>query len=162
MSFELRDAERDDLPAVHAINEEAVPAMNSLPLERFEWFHKESPHFRIATVDGETAGFLICLDHRAEYDSPNFIWFKQRCGDIFYIDRLAIGGKFRRLGIGRALYREAATNAVALGYALLACEVNLRPRNWESLNFHIACGFEAIGSQDNGQARVQYMIKRLR
>ncbi len=162
MSFELRDAEQEDLPAVCAINEQVAPAMNSLPLERFAWFRQKSPHFKIAAVDGNVAGFLICLDHKADYDSPNFLWLKKRCGDIFYIDRLAVRRKFRRLGIGRALYRGAEDDARALGYELLACEVNLRPRNRTSLNFHVSCGFEAVGIQDNGYAQVQYMIKRLR
>ena len=125
MPVELRDAGVEDLPAVRAINEESVPAMNSLPPERFAWFLEQASYFRVAAVDGEVAGFLICLHAQAEYDSPNFRWLKRRCGHIFYIDRIAIGRKFRRRGLGRALYRDAEASAVAAGYELIACEVNL-------------------------------------
>ena len=162
MPVEFRDAGVEDLPAVRAINEESVPAMNSLPPEQFAWFLEQASYFRVAAVDGEVAGFLICLHAQAEYDSPNFRWLKRRCGHIFYIDRIAIGRKFRRRGLGRALYRDAETSAVAAGYELIACEVNLRPRNRESLDFHIAYGFEAVGSQDNGYALVQFMVKWVR
>ncbi len=161
MPIDLRDVAEAELPAVRALNEEAAPAMNSLSLEELAWFREQASYFRIAAIDGETAGFLICLHPHTDYDSPNLRWLKKRCGDVFYIDRIAIGGKFRRRGLGRALYRDAEAVAVAGGYPLLACEVNLRPRNQESLDFHAASGFKAVGCQDNGYALVQFMVKWL-
>lgn len=159
-ALEIRNVTEAELPDVHSINEESVPAMNSLPLEKFAWFREQAPYFRVAAVAGQIAGFLICLKPATAYDSPNFRWMNERYKDFFYIDRIAVGKKFQRLGLGRALYDDAAAVASG-GYSLLACEVNLRPRNQGSLDFHDSYGFEAVGSQDNGYARVQFMVKRL-
>lgn len=134
--------------------------MNSLSLERLAWFAQEAEYFRVAEFDSQVAGFLVCLPPEAPYDSPNFRWLHARYRDFLYIDRVAVSSKFQRRGIASALYRDASA-AAGDRFRLLAAEVNLKPRNEESLLFHQRFGFESVGSQDHGHVEVQYMVRPL-
>ena len=149
-----------DLEAVYSINEASVPAMNSIRLEDLEWFQQNAVYFRVALSDGEVAGFLICLAPQADYDSPNLRWLNERYREFLYIDRIAVGSGFQRRGLGQSLYDDALSFARG-EYELLACEVNIRPRNQQSIDFHEAYGFEVVGTQDNGYVEVQFMVKRV-
>ena len=151
----IRNVEPADLAAVLALNEQSVPAVNSLTAEKMEW-----ASFRVAELSSSIAGFLICLPPDAPYDSPNFCWLNQRFEDFLYIDRIAVASAFRRRGVASALYNDAAAIAGSQ-FRMLACEVNLRPRNRESLDFHDRLGFEPVGTQDHGSVEVQYLVKRL-
>lgn len=158
--IEIRDVSAADLPAVLALNEQSVPSMNSLTMERMRWFADTAEYFRVAEISGSMAGFLICMAPEAPYRSPNFRWLQERYRDFLYIDRVAVSTQFRRRGIAGALYRDAAGTASSR-YQMLACEVNLRPRNPESLRFHERYGFESVGTQDHGDVEVEYMIRPL-
>jgi hypothetical protein len=96
----------------------------------------------------------------AAYDSPNFLWFRERCAEFLYIDRLAVDAAYRRRGIGTGLYDQAEASARALGCKLLCCEVNLRPPNPDSLEFHQRLGFEKRGEQEAKGKRVAMLVKR--
>ncbi len=152
--------EHADLASVLALNEQSVPAVNSLTAEQMEWFVGESASFRVAVLSSSIAGFLICLPPEAPYSSPNFRWLNQRYADFLYIDRIAVASAFRRRGVANALYKDAAASAPER-YRMLACEVNVRPRNRESLGFHDRLGFEPVGTQDHGLVKVQYMVRPL-
>ncbi len=149
-----------DLAAVHRLNQEAVPAVNSLAPDRLAWLAGESVYFRVAVIGGDVAGFLICLPPEAPYDSPNFGWLKVRYEDFLYIDRVAVSSRYHRRGVARALYRDAASSG-GDRYRLLAAEVNTRPRNEGSLRFHASMGFEPVGSQDHGSVKVRYLVRPL-
>ena len=159
-SVRIRDISEPDLATVLAINEESVPAMNSLTLDRMRWFVREAEYFRVAECDSRIAGFLICLSPEAPYESANFLWLKKRCEDFLYIDRVAVRSQFHRLGIASALYRDAAECA-RNRFRMIACEVNTRPRNRESIRFHRRLGFEVVGAKDHGYVEVQYMARPL-
>lgn len=160
MSFEIQDVVTADLDTVMSINEASVPAMNSIPLEEFEWFQQNAAYFRVALCNGEVAGFLICLSPQADYDSPNLRWLNDHYREFLYIDRIAVGSGFQRRGLGRSLYDDALSFARG-EYELLACEVNIRPRNQQSIDFHETYGFETVGTQDNGYVEVQFMVKQI-
>ena len=158
--FLIRDAVEGDLEAVLLINQSSIPAMNSVTHEQLRWFEREAEYFRVAVAASEVAGFLICLAPEAPYGSPNFRWLKERYEDFLYIDRVAVSSAFRRHGIATSLYRDAVGRARAR-FRLLACEVNTRPRNQESIRFHRRLGFRPVGSQDHGYVEVQYMVRAL-
>ena len=153
----LRDVRADDLPFVREINEQSVPAMNSLSSQDLEWFAEVAEYFRVAEVGGEIAAFLICLRPGTPYGSLNLAWLDRRFDDFLYIDRVAVAAPFRRNGLGTALYMDAARHAAGR-YRSLACEVNLRPRNEASIRYHEQLGFTAYGTQDHGDVEVQYML----
>ena len=156
----LRDVTEPDLEAIWHINERSVPAVNSVSLERLRWFSNQAEYFRVAECSSQIAGFLLCLAPEADYDSPNFLWLKQRFDDFLYIDRVAVDLSFHRRGIARALYLDAAASA-GERFRMIACEVNLRPRNDASLAYHERLGFQPVGTRDHGYVEVQYMTRAL-
>ncbi len=162
MTALIRDVAPDDLQCVLEINEAAVPHVNSVPLVQMQKFLHEAAYFRVAIVDGVPAAFLVGLTPDADYQSLNFRWFCERYASFAYIDRVAVAAAARRRGLAAALYRdfEAAFNARS---PRLVCEVNLRPPNPASMQFHERMGFVRVGSQviDDGAKEVAMMVKDL-
>ena len=101
--------------------------------------------FMVGLREGGRAAFLIALDERARYDSPNFRWFRERYGRFVYVDRVVVAPDRRGEGLARALYEELFARAEAAGHVLVGCEVNLAPPNPGSLAFHAALGFAELG-----------------
>ena len=145
----LRDYRPDDLPALHVINEASYPGVGTETFESFVHIASESVIVLVAEVDGELAGFCMLLEPDADYDSINFIWFNEQYDDHVYLDRVAIAERFHRKGIGRAMYTEVERLLAerCANAKWLALEVNLEPRNDQSLGFHEALGFREVGQQ---------------
>lgn len=158
----IRDVEEIDLTAVHAINETAVPHVNSISHDRFRRFIDEAIYFRVALLDEELAGYLVAFDPSATYESLNFRWFQARYDDFVYVDRIAVAAPVRRRGIASALYEDLLPVARART-ALLTCEVNTRPMNADSIAFHRSFGFREVGTQetDGGAKTVSLMAVEL-
>ncbi len=89
--------------------------------------------------------FVIAFDQDAEYDSPNFLWFRDRYERFAYVDRIVVADTAHGKGLGRALYEKLFEAAKAAGYPCLMAEVNTNPPNPGSLRFHARMGFEAVG-----------------
>lgn len=97
--------------------------------------------------DGE--GALLGYAYNVDYpDHKNLKWLKNRLTDFFYIDRVIISRRAQGSGLGKQLYKDVENYARAEGYKALACEVNTKPNNPSSHQFHLSMGFEAIGDMD--------------
>jgi len=95
---------------------------------------------------GEADALLIAFDQDADYDSPNFLWFRERFARFVYIDRVVVDARARGRGLARALYEELFARARLAGHTIVVCEVNAEPANPVSDAFHAALGFAEIGS----------------
>lgn len=118
----------------------------------------------LAHVAGPEAGFLITFDQGAAYDSPNFLWFRDRYDRFVYVDRIVISPDHRRKGHAEALYTALFDAARLAGHGHVVCEVNSEPPNPGSDRFHAALGFEVVGEarlEDRGKA-VRYFACNLR
>jgi predicted GNAT superfamily acetyltransferase len=162
MEFSIRDVLATDLDAVLRLNEEVVPAVNSIPIETMRWFSEQAAYFRVATDGDRLASFLIGLRPGIEYESPNYGWFCERYTDFGYIDRIAVGSHARRHGLATRMYDDFR-NSLPKSVDLMACEVNLRPPNESSMNFHERYGFAQVGSQstEGGDKEVALMVRNL-
>ena len=109
------------------------------------------------------AAFLLAFDQDADYDSPNFLWFRSRYARFVYVDRLAVSAEARGRGLARALYADLFRAAAAAGHDLVCCEVNSEPPNPASDGFHSAHGFAEVGSASihGGVKTVRYLARRL-
>jgi uncharacterized protein len=166
----IRPATPADFPAVLALNQEAVPAMNPIDAAFLERFAPAAAAFLVAGPgaevggDDEVVGFLLALPPGVGYDSDNYRWFTAWCGerglDFVYVDRVAVAAAARGRGVGRALY-QALDRHLGGRPQLLCCEVNLRPPNPGSRAFHERLGFRVVGEQDTegGRKRVALMAR---
>ncbi|NIR32491.1 MAG: GNAT family N-acetyltransferase [Gammaproteobacteria bacterium] len=162
MSIAIRDVSAQDLEALIELNECEVPHVNSVPLSLFEWFAQEAAYFRVARAEGRVVGFLAGLAPAMPHTSQYFRWFRERYSDFIYIDRVVVSPESRRLGVAARLYGDMETT-FGERVSMLACEVNLVPRNEPSLRFHARMGFRSIGTleTENGTKQVSLLVKRL-
>ncbi len=117
---------------------------------------------RFALCVEPAAAFLLAFDQDGRYDSPNFVWFKDRYERFVYIDRVIVSAAAQGRGLGKALYEYLFAEARAAGFDVVVCEVNIAPPNPGSVAFHEKLGFVAVGEQAfvNGKV-VRYFERKL-
>ena len=152
-------ATRHDYAEILALNEAAIPAVNRIDVAELARLHDQAEALLVARAQDRVAGFLLVLNERADYGSPNFRYFKDRYDSFFYVDRIVIDEALRGRGLGAGLY--AALLDRPGRPQRVTCEVNLKPPNPDSLRFHERLGFRVVGEQDTegGAKRVALMIR---
>jgi predicted GNAT superfamily acetyltransferase len=95
---------------------------------------------------GAIEAFLLAFDQDADYDSPNFLWFRARYPRFVYVDRIAVASPARGRGYARRLYDDLFRQARRASHERVVCEVNRVPPNPASDAFHAALGFGEVGS----------------
>ena len=156
----VREATAADSAAVLAMNNASTPHVNALTTEEFSWLRSHAAYFCVAEDEHGVSGFVLCLAAGLDYWSDNYKWFAARYDDFLYLDRVVVAERARRLGVGRALY--ADLHRVAKGrWPRVTLEVNLRPANPNSVAFHLALGYAAVGVReyDGGEHAVQMFTK---
>ncbi|WEO78878.1 GNAT family N-acetyltransferase [Cryobacterium sp. SO2] len=146
----LRPVRDTDTAQLLELNSAAVPAVNELDADQLAAI-LSAAHSAIAIVaDAEpnsVLGFAILFAAGADYASENYQWFSDRAEDFLYVDRIVVSAEHRGQGLGAQLYSAVFDAARALSVDVVFCEVNLKPRNPESLAFHDRLGFTEIGQQ---------------
>jgi len=156
MGICIRPAQAFDLKEVLAINQAHLPAVSTLNVADLEELASWSEHFKVAVDEtNKILGFILCLGPKRPYLSLNYTWFAQRYSQFLYIDRIVVCETAQRRGLGKQFYADALQAAQIIGAPLL-CEVNIVPRNEESLAFHARLGFRSVGTQvtEGGKKRV--------
>lgn len=146
MAIAIRDVREHELDHVLALNNAAGPTILPLDTAKVGRFFDNAEYFRIAEVDGHIAGFLIALREGNDYESANFLWFRERYPAFVYIDRIVVAKPYRGLGLGRVFYTDA-TSYAEVRVPVLSCEVFLEPRDDVSVLFHGTYGFHEVGQQ---------------
>ena len=150
------DAEADLL----ALNNEHAAELSWLDPARLRALLDRAFHARVI---GRAEAFLLAFDERADYDSPNFLWFRARFERFVYVDRLAVARSARGRGHARSLYADLMRRAADAGHRTLACEVNREPANPASDALHAALGFTEVGEAaiHGGRKTVRYLVRPL-
>ena len=153
--------EPNDYDSVLALNAESVPHVNLIGPEELQWFDDNAACVRVAKIADRLAGFLIGLRPGTSYASPNYRWFCDNYQDFAYVDRVAVSAWARRQGVAESLYEAFAKSQP--GAPVMTCEVNIRPKNDGSMQFHERLGFRQVASQetDDGKKEVALMEKAL-
>ena len=159
----IRDVRDSDLDAVLVLNQSEVPHVGSIDAARMRWYADNASYFRVAAAGDDIGAYLVGFLPRTDYDSPNYLWFCDRYEEFAYVDRIAVARSARRTGIATRLYDDFAA-AMPESVPALTCEVNIRPPNESSMDFHRRLGFEQVGSlaSDNGDKEVAMLLKQLR
>lgn len=152
---------KEDYNDVLTLNELSVPHVSSIGMQDVDWFANNAAFFRVAHIDDAFAGYLIGLRPGTTYKSLNYRWFCEHYKDFAYIDRVAVAASARRHGVASALYD--AFEASQRDASVLTCEVNLRPPNDASMQYHLRRGFRQVGTQelDGGSKEVAMLEKQL-
>jgi hypothetical protein len=146
--------------ALLALNNSHARELSWLERERLEYLVREA---FLARRIGELDAFLLAFDQDAQYDSPNFLWFRARYKRFVYVDRIVVASLVRGRGSARKLYNDLSEQAVRAGHERVVCEVNSSPPNPESDAFHAALGFVEVGSASihDGAKTVRYLARML-
>ncbi|MBK0397762.1 GNAT family N-acetyltransferase [Limibaculum sp. M0105] len=154
---DLREAAEPVLGAVLAQNARVEHHTSPLDPARLRAL-VDASRLALATPDG--AAFVIAFDEAGAYDSPNFLWFRERLNRFLYIDRIVVASELRGRGMARALYDRAFEAAAAAGLGQVVCEVNREPPNPGSDAFHAALGFAEIGRGAPSPGKVVRYLSR--
>jgi predicted GNAT superfamily acetyltransferase len=146
----------------------ALLALNNAHAEELSWLEPERLVHLVrsafsARVIGQVEALLLAFDQGADYDSPNFLWFRARFPRFVYVDRVVVAPAARGRGHARRLYRELFGEARRAGHDRIVCEVNREPPNPASDAFHAALGFVELGSAriHDGSKTVRYLSRPL-
>ena len=147
------------LQSIYDLNQANTPKVG--PLESINHLKKLielSAYNLLVQDDDEIVGFIICMREGSAYGSENYKFFTQRLKKFLYVDRVAIDKKYRREGLGKAIYDDIFVQAKKESLPI-ALEVNTQPINQPSLNFHEKLGFDEVGVKDFSDHSVAYFIK---
>jgi predicted GNAT superfamily acetyltransferase len=116
-----------------------------------------------ARAIGEVDAFLLAFDQTADYDSPNYLWFRERYARFVYVDRVVVAPPLRGRGYARQFYADLFDEARRAGHELVVCEVNSDPPNAASDAFHAALGFREVGRAaiHHGRKTVRYLARAI-
>lgn len=138
----IRALTPEDFGWVVALNAANVTATG--PMDR-AWLEAMSRTWFLGLASGAQDAFAIILDEGGDYDSPNFLWFRQRFARFAYVDRIVVSAAVRGGGLARALYEHVFAAAREAGHDRVVAEVNFDPPNPASDAFHAQLGFSEIG-----------------
>ena len=151
--------DENKLDDIYLINQDNVPAVGSLEsIDKLRELVSISSYHSVLLLDKNVIGFSICFREGTSYWSENYKYFTQGLKSFLYIDRIAIDHNFRRKGLGSILYSDIFSKA-KLENLRVTAEVNTKPVNEVSLNFHSQMGFEQIGERKFKNHDVAYLIK---
>jgi len=146
----------------------ALLALNSAHAVELSWLepgrlaHLVAEAF-VARRVGVADALLLTFDQAADYDSPNFLWFRERYDAFVYVDRIVVADGARGRGLARRLYDDLFAAARAAGHTRIVCEVNSDPPNPASDAFHAVLGFVPVGMAEihGGKKTVTYLERLL-
>ena len=158
MKFSIINTRKADLGEVLILNQLALPAVSSVTIDEMANFLDIADYFKSIIIENIVAGFLIALHPGKDYYSLNYKWFEKRYKSFIYVDRIVIGSSYRGNGLGKAFYNDLAIFAKHKTRDI-TCEVNIRPKNEDSMIFHKKYGFYEVGTQttENGKKEVSLM-----
>jgi len=145
-------------PAVLALNNKHAAELSWLEPQRLSFLIGEAFYARRI---GNLEAFLLAFNEAADYDSPNYLWFRSRYRRFVYVDRIAVAASARGRGHARRLYHDLFDIAARNGHDIVVCEVNSDPPNPASDAFHAALGFSEVGhaSIHGGAKSVRYFAR---
>ncbi len=149
-----------DRPAVLEMNNLHAAELSLLDRARFDRLMAQAFHARRV---GALDAFMIAFDQNADYDSPNFLWFRERYPRFVYVDRIAVAVGARGRGLARGLYEDLFGAARTAGHDVVTCEINSEPPNPGSHAFHASMGFREVGGAviHGGTKPVRYFERHL-
>jgi predicted GNAT superfamily acetyltransferase len=146
-SVVIRNAAHADFEDVCELNRAEVQHTSPMDEARLAILADLSCYFKVATVEGCTAAFLLAMREGAPYANENFAWFAGKFARFIYVDRIVVSRAFKGLRIGSMLYEDLFRFARDCAIPVVTCEYNIEPPNDASRRFHDKFGFSEQGTQ---------------
>jgi len=159
MSYTIREATIADHEAILALNLESEHLLSPMDSHRLSHLAGQASYHRVVVADERVVAFLLALREGADYDSPNYRWFSERCPSFLYIDRIAVSASHQGQRLGQALYDDLFASARGQGVAIVTCEFYTVPLNEVSSRFHAKLGFREVGMQWVAEGRKQVSLQ---
>ena len=156
MDIQIRNIAPKDFPEILLLNEQAVPQVSHVDLDKLKWFTRTALYFRVAEANGKVAGFLIAVADDCDYQSQYFQWFCERYKKFVYINRIIVAEWARGNRVAWQLYEDIERYVSSLSCSL-AADVYSDPPNDISLKFHNRYGFKGLNG--NGMFSFENGIK---
>ena len=151
--------DKNRLQDIYLINQDNVPAVGSLEsIDKMKELLSISSYHSVLLLNKNVIGFSICFREGTSYWSENYKYFTQGLKNFLYIDRIAIDQNYRREGLGKSMYKDIFSSASHENLRVTA-EVNTKPKNQISLDFHNNMDFKQIGERQFDDHDVVYLIK---
>ena len=150
--YSIVDSSVSDKDFILNLNKQNLPAVSPLYDDSFNMFLKYSEYFKTIKIEDTPVGFLIALLPGHPYKSVNYKWFENRYKSFIYVDRIVISSDHQDKGIGSFFYDHIKLSFHDR-FNLMVCEVNLIPKNTQSINFHKKYGFAEVGQQYTDQRK---------
>ena len=147
----IRRAKEKDLPSILDLNNREYKWVGKKEIDFFQKYMDISI-FNVFEANERIVGFLMAMDQNTDYDSINFLWFKDKFNKFYYIDRVIVDESMRGKGIASLLYRELID--IKRDIPLVA-EVSINPSNEGSVIFHDKIGFREVGTLTSGDKKVR-------
>ena len=146
------------VPAVLALNNAHAVELSWLDIDRLKLLVQQAFYARMI---GSADAFLLAFDQSADYDSPNYMWFRRRYTRFVYVDRIVVAPARRGRGHARLLYTDLFEQARRAAHHIVVCEVNSDPPNPASDAFHAALEFQEVGHATihEGSKTVRYLAR---
>ena len=158
MNYKIEQVTKDDLKSILSLNQDSIPAVSSSNLEMMRHFLAISDYFKVCKVNGISIGFLIALLPEKDYNSEHYQWFNDKYDSFIYVDRIIFNKSYQNQGYGTVFYDDLI-NSIKNKSLDIACEINTKPYNKQSIKFHKKYGFKEVGRKDiNIEKSVIYMI----
>ena len=158
MNYKIEQATKDDLKSILSLNQDSIPAVTSSNLEMMKHLLIICDYFKICKINGEIIGFLNALLPSKDYKSEHYKWFNDRYESFIYVDRIIFNESYQDQGDGTVFYDDLI-NSIKNTSLDITCEINTKPYNKQSINFHKKYGFKKVGRKDiNSEKSVIYMI----
>lgn len=145
----IRRAEEKDLPRILELNNKESKWVGEKEIDFFQKYI-DIPIFDVFEANDRIVGFLMAMDQNTDYDSMNFLWFKNKFNKFYYIDRVIVDVSMRGKGIASLLYKELIDTK---GVIPLVAEVSINPSNEGSVIFHNKIGFKEVGTFTSGDKK---------
>ena len=158
-TFSIDSNNEVQLQSIYDLNQANTPEVGSLEsMQHLKQLIEFSAYNLLVLKEDEIVGFIICMREGSDYGSENYKFFSKKLKKFLYVDRVAIDKKYRREGLGKAIYDDIFIQAKKESLPI-ALEVNTQPINQPSLNFHEKLGFDEVGAKDFSDHSVAYFIK---
>ena len=147
----IRRAKEKDLPSILDLNNRESKWVGKKEIDFFQKY-MYIPIFNVFETNERIVGFLMAMDQNTDYDSINFLWFKDKFNKFYYIDRVIVDESMRGKGIASLLYRELIDIKQDIP---LVAEVSINPSNEGSVIFRDKIGFKDVGTLTSCDKKVR-------